>query len=207
MGIGAATSIGIATVGAFSTATDGASQLLTTGRVNWEQAAISGGIGALAGGHLWRAEDVGRVEALGRSYDPARENPTQHAALMPDAAHAGAVKAGLGGSADEATSAMRLEHAGLIQGPLQNATVPEVDLVDGHGAGWDVKTPQDIYPGRSQYTLANTLNLVRSELQQGHNVILNISCITRANAHELITAVRSSPEFAGRVLVSTAAHW
>lgn len=193
-------------VGALSSATDAASQLLTTGHVDWSEAATSGGIGGFAGGHVWRAEDVGGVEALGRFYDPQTVDPVYHASLLPDSAHGGAVQPGMGGGSDEATSAIRLEHAGVIDGPLQNSTHPTVDVFDGHGQPWDVKSPQDTY-ARGGYILDRTLTNVDRELGRSENVVVNIEHISRANARELITAVRSNPKYTGRVFFSTSKQW
>ncbi|MBV8527241.1 MAG: WXG100 family type VII secretion target [Candidatus Dormibacteraeota bacterium] len=195
-----------ATVGALSATTDAAGQLITTGNVNWGQSAVSGSIGGLAGGHLWRAEDVGRVEALGRFYDPETADMAYHASLTPDNARGGGVKPGMGGGGDEATSVIRLQHAGLIDGPVQRSPVSQADFVDGHGQMWDVKSPQDTH-ARGGYELGTTLGSVDRELRRQENVVVNIEHLSRANARELITAVRSRPEFAGRVLFSTSKSW
>jgi hypothetical protein len=194
-----------ATVGAFSTATEAASQMLTTGQVNWEQAAISGGIGGLAGGHVWRAEDVGSVEALGRFHDPTTADPSRYDALKADPAHGGKVKTGMGGGHDEAVTVMRLEHAGFVDGPVSRSPDPTADYVDIHNMELDVKTPQDRYPGKGMYTLPGTLHDLSEEVRNGQRPLLNIRYLTRAHARELIIAVKGDPQLAGKVLFSTSA--
>ena len=171
----------IATVAGFSVATDTATQLLTTGHVDWEEAATSGGIGGLAGGHGWRAEDVGRVEALGRFHEPATADPARYGSLLPDPGRGGTVKAGIGGGSDEATSVLRLEHAGLIEGPVSRSTNPEVDFVDAAGNNLDVKTEQDIHLGKGAYTLSGAVERINTEVRKGETVIENIAYLSRAH--------------------------
>lgn len=193
----------IATVAGFSVASDGASQLLATGRIDWEEAAISGGIGVLAGGHVWRAADVGSVEAVGRFHAPASADPARHAALRLDPERT-VEKAGMGGGADEATSAMRLEHAGLVDGPITRSANGKADFQDASGKLWDVKSPQSVIARRGQYDFNTTMKAVRSEVvNNNENVMLNTAYLTRHQARELIMAVRASPDLAGRVVFTT----
>lgn len=197
----------IATVAAFSLASDAASQLLTTGHVEWEEAAISGGIGGLAGGHVWRADDVGSVDAVGRFHDPATADPARYATLRLDPART-IEKTGMGGGADEATSAMRLEHVGLVDGPITRSANGKADFQDASGKLWDVKSPQSVIARRGQYDFNTTMSAVRSEVvNNNENVMLNTAYLTSPQARELIMAVRASPDLAGRVIFTTSRDW
>lgn len=102
---------------------------------------------------------------------------------------------------------MRLERAGQLHGPLTNSPVAGADVVDGHGQLWDVKSPQDVKPGKGMYTLRTTLTNIREDVRTGEHVIVNIGYLSREHAHELIAVVRADPALQGRVLFSTSARW
>lgn len=117
-------------------------------------------------------------------------------------------QAGIGGGADEATSAMRLEHAGLVDEPIVRSASVKADFQDASGQLWDVKSPQSVIAGRGQYDFNRTMNDIRSEVvDTKENVMLNTAYLTRRQARELIMAVRSRPDLASHVLFTTSHVW
>ncbi|WP_435111173.1 hypothetical protein [Nocardiopsis synnemataformans] len=149
-----------------------------------------------------------RVEEL--MDDPAKknDNPTQHQ---------------LDKARREAEVGLAAERQGLVPGPIQRAEIDnsdpafqrdQGDIIDGAGQSWDIKGFRDTFPAgpragqpmppgmRGGFDINRIENEIRGELENGENVLLDITGIALPeNLRSLRELIKNNPEWDGKVII------
>jgi hypothetical protein len=114
----------------------------------------------------------------------------------------------------EAEVGLQLERDGSLQGPIRRAPLDAAgkdqgEFVDANGTYWDVKSSPDVQPpwGRNPgQSIPNAqspeefTNMVRKELTNGQNVILDPIGMTPARLSQMKQIVAGHPEWLGKVI-------
>jgi hypothetical protein len=125
----------------------------------------SGGVQRVAPGGLALSE-LQRAPAL--AYDPAKGKTSP-------------------GSVEEAAVGLAAERAGIVVPPLMRDPSGAAEFIDGAGTCWDVKSPLSPGPeARWKFDALHQLKKVQFELNNGSNVLLNLSRCTPEDAEQVV---------------------
>ncbi|MFV2196656.1 hypothetical protein [Nocardiopsis sp. LOL_012] len=123
----------------------------------------------------------------------------------------------------EAEVGLAAERQGLVPGPIQRAEIDnsdpafqrdQGDIVDAGGQAWDIKGFRDTFPSgpragqpmppgmRGGFDIDRIENEIRGELDNGENVLLDISGISAPeNLNSLRDVMGNNPEWLGKVII------
>jgi uncharacterized protein YukE len=121
----------------------------------------------------------------------------------------------------EAEVALDLEASGVLPGPVRRGGIDNSnpafqadlgDFIDATGQAWDVKAPNDIFPGGprqgevmtpgqpGRYDGPAFEDVIAEELSEGENVILDTKNLSPDSVADLRARVANHPEWSGKVV-------
>ncbi len=102
----------------------------------------------------------------------------------------------------EAEVGLELEESGMLTPVIKRDPTGKAEFIDGNGTKWDIKTFDSRFPPRKGgFSLQRDMGKIKSELEQGENVILNTENLSGQHVQELRGAVDAlDPALKSRIL-------